>query len=85
MAYNDIDSVPIGALFYFASSGGAAYLNQNWLKCDGTTYSQATYSTLYSHLGLLDPGGTVWTSQTSGTSSNLLASTYGTIYVADGS
>ena len=54
-------SLPVGSLMYIANAGGAPA--GNWLLCNGATYSQATYPALYSALGLLDPGGTVWTNK----------------------
>src|SRR6266404_1303639 len=61
-------ATPIGQVAYFSNANGDAYLSPSYLKCDGSTYSQATYTTLFARLGLLNPGGSIWTSQTSGTS-----------------
>lgn len=44
---------PIGSMQYFANSAGDAYLGANWLQCDGSSVSQATYATLYTRLGLI--------------------------------
>ena len=76
MAFND-DGTPIGEVAYFSNANGVAYLNGKWLLCDGTTYSQATYTALFNRLGLINGGGTIWTSETSGTASTINAFAYG--------
>lgn len=55
---------PIGALSYFATSGGTSYPGPEWLKCDGSIVSQATYTTLFSRIGLLNGAGTIWNRNT---------------------
>lgn len=74
----------IGELSYFANGGSAgnAYPNPQYLLCDGSTYSQATYPALFNRLGLLNNGGTFWTQNQFGTSS-VNAVTFGNgIFVA---
>ena len=69
----------VGGLQYFSNENGDTYITtQGWLKCDGSTYSQATYTKLFSRLGLLNSTGEQWTQRLTGT---FLASTYGTQYV----
>lgn len=79
----------IGELAYFSNAAGDAYLGGKWLKCDGSIYSQATYPTLYTRLGNINPGGSVWTLQQtalSPTGGTLLSVTYGAgLYLAGGS
>src|SRR6185312_9651526 len=76
----------VGELAYFCNANGDSYItagNALWLKCDGSTYSQATYPTLYSVLGLLNATISTWSSQTSGTASQISALTYGNnLYIA---
>lgn len=74
----------IGSLQYFSNANGDSYISPYWLKCDGSTYSQATYPTLFNRLGLLNPPGSVWTQRTSQTGGNINALTYGTVFVYAG-
>lgn len=65
-AINNIQDteLPIGALAYFSTGGtDTTYMNQ-WLKCDGSTYSQSAYPVLFSRLGLINPNGSIWTLST---------------------
>jgi microcystin-dependent protein len=39
--------IPVGTIIPFAGAG----LPAGWLRCDGTAYSRATYSTLYTAIG----------------------------------
>jgi hypothetical protein len=55
---------PIGSLAYFATGGSAGntYMNPQWIPCDGSTYSQSTYTTLYARVGLINASGVgTWT------------------------
>lgn len=74
----------IGQLQYFGNAGGdSAYTSQGWLKCNGQIVSQATYSTLFGRVGLINPPGQYWTNQTSNTTINLFTVVYGNgVYVA---
>lgn len=75
----------IGSLSYFSNANGDSYLNSKWLKCDGSIYSQATYSSLFSRLGLLNPGGSFWSLRTGVTSVNLsTVASSGSNYIAAG-
>ena len=78
-------SFPIGALEYFANAAGDAYLSPNWLKCDGSIYAQATYTTLFARVGLLNPGGNIWefsqASPPSGGATAILGLVYGSKFV----
>jgi len=65
---------PIGALQYFAQGGtDTTYPGPQWLKTDGSILSQATYSTLFSRVGLINSGGTVWAVRTSPTTTTINA------------
>lgn len=37
-------------------------MQNNWLKCDGSTYSQSAYPILFSRLGLINNNGVLWSS-----------------------
>src|SRR6185295_6630412 len=80
MAYGD-DGSPIGEVAYFSNANGAAYLANRWLICNGATLSQATYPALFARLGLINNGGTIWTSRTSGTTTTINALTFGSVFV----
>jgi len=57
---------PIGTLQYFSSGGSdTTYPGPQWLKCDGSVLAQASYTVLFSRLGLLNGAGTVWTKNSS--------------------
>lgn len=60
------DDLSIGALVYFATNNGDAYLSPKYLKCNGQVVSQATYPTLYARVGLINAPGTQWTTNTTG-------------------
>ena len=75
-------SDPIGTLSYFATAGGGSYLGSNWLLCDGSTYSQSTYTTLFSRLGLLGGGGTSWTYRPTQFNANISVLSYGAVFLA---
>ena len=62
--------LPIGALEYFCNANGDSYLSPNWLLCDGSTLPQATYTTLYSRLGLVGYGS--WTNVTTTAAASLM-------------
>lgn len=54
--------IPVGTIAQFAVGAGDTYLTgNNWLKCDGSTVSQSTYATLYSHIGLVKTFAGSWT------------------------
>lgn len=67
----------IGELAYFPTQNGTTYLNGKWLLCDGSILSQATYPTLYSRVGLLNPGGSIWSSISTGSLTSLQSIAYG--------
>lgn len=50
--------VPIGQMAYFPTANNTTYPNPNWLLCDGSAVSQATYPTLYQRVGLINEAGT---------------------------
>jgi hypothetical protein len=54
-------TVPIGSLQYFPTSNNTTYPNPNWLLCDGSAVSQATYPTLFQRVGLINEAGTNFT------------------------
>jgi hypothetical protein len=70
-------TLPIGSIVYYANND-ATDLGSNWLKCDGTAYSQASYATLYARLGLINDRWTTTTlAITGGHASTLKSATYG--------
>lgn len=69
---------PIGALQYFSLGGtDTTYPDPNWLPADGSIVSQATYATLFSRLGLINGGGTLWTRQNPISADTVLSIAYG--------
>lgn len=73
-------AAPIGALEYFGTGGNSSYMSPDWLLCNGATYSQATYTTLYANIGLItntQGGGATWATVTSPTSSAITSGCYG--------
>lgn len=61
------DDLSIGALVYFSTNNGDAYLSPKYLKCNAQIVSQATYPTLFNRVGLLNPPASSWTTNTTGT------------------
>lgn len=53
---------PVGTLKYFSTSGGTSFTD--YLACDGSILSQASYTLLYSKIGLLNGNAQVWTQRT---------------------
>ena len=82
----ELSAPPIGSLSFFSNANGDSYATAaGWLKCDGSIISQSTYSTLFSRMGLINGGGTVWTNRTSGTTSGIQSITFGnSLYVFGG-
>lgn len=75
---SSIAAPPIGALQYFSTGGtDTTYVSPNWLLCDGSIVSQATYSTLFSRVGLINGQNNVWTRQTPFNANNISALVYG--------
>lgn len=60
------DDLTVGAMVYFSTNNGDAYLAPEYLKCNGQTVSQVDYPTLFSRVGLLNPPGSSWTTVTTG-------------------
>lgn len=68
--------IPIGSLNYFPNANGDSYLTSGlWLKCNGQVVSQATYPTLFNRIGLINPGGSIWTVRTSATTQDMTSAT----------
>lgn len=85
IGFNGTDiNPPIGALQYFSIGGtDTTYMAPNWLNCDGSTLSQGAYPTLFSRLGLLNNGGSVWTARTTNAPiSSLIAFYANSLFVA---
>lgn len=61
----------IGELAYFSNANGDAYLNGKWLKADGSILNQASYPTLFSHLGYVNGPWTNWFTTTTFTAQTL--------------
>ena len=63
----------IGQLKFFANQG-SAYVSSQWLECDGATYAQATYPTLYDRYGTVgSPGAGDFIVPTTSTEPQVLA------------
>src|SRR6185503_8385353 len=82
-----IRDAPIGELAYFANAGGDAYVTaDNWLKLNGQILSQATYTTLFARVGLINAGGGIfWVARSANTTTSFSAAAFGnSAYVAAG-
>jgi hypothetical protein len=56
----------IGALQLFTGPTTTTYPGSDWLKCDGSIVTQATYTDLYSKIGLITDGLYSWTNTVPG-------------------
>lgn len=75
---------PVGMMSYMAVANGDAYLDGKWLQCNGQLVNQADYPELFDRVGLINPGGTIWSSGSGITSIMQGLAFNGSIFVATG-
>lgn len=76
--------MPIGSFQYFSNANNTTYPNPYWLLCDGAILDQSDYPVLFDRVGLLNPGGQVWTLQDASTTSSFSAAIYSDQFVIGG-
>lgn len=59
------ETIQVGTIRYFAGATTTTYPGSDWLKCDGSVYTQTAYSELYNRTGLIADGLDAWTSRVS--------------------